>query len=245
MHRLLEVLGRGVGALYYLRSHRAVGGGQQQVYQFDKLNVVGGVVVHKLFVAHILCYRTEEIAHRSPRGAADARGLVGSGRSRGGVARGGLYAVVVGEVEGNQHRGELLGRVEEGYLLVGLIAVGYILEVVVADAEVEEVACHQLLARVAIVDVLASAAHEAYRVTCHVVRLNTIAEGLQILYNNGGNNALRSLSVRYFHYLEMVFLCLSRTLSPTKVAHRHPLSNQSQHHLSITFPHPVNTSPTP
>jgi hypothetical protein len=79
---------------------------------------------------------------------------------------------------------QVAGRVIKEHLLERLAAFGEVLNVVVSDAQIENVAARKCLTLIAVVDVLRSAEDVADCIARKGLRLDTVVKRLDILHNH-------------------------------------------------------------
>jgi hypothetical protein len=90
----------------------------------------------------------------------------------------------VGDVQVHQDTLEVIGRVIKEHLLERLAAFGEVLNVVVSDAQVENIAARKCLTLIAVVDVLRSAEDVTDCVTRKGLRLDTVVKRLDVLHDH-------------------------------------------------------------
>ena len=177
--RLLEVLLHLVDVAEHLALEAAVVLCEDQVHQFGHFERFGRFVLGEQVVLDVLVDRREEVADGAPR-RIDHVALFAAV----------LAAVVVGDVELVVHAqlgedaAQLFGRIVEGDLFERLSVFRDVFGVVMAGAQVEEVAAVHFVADVAVVDVLFAAQYVADGVAGEVVGLDAVAVGLYILHDH-------------------------------------------------------------
>jgi len=144
---LLEVFLGGVYVAQQLAFDAAVFVRGNQIDQFGHLDVLGRFVVVEILVAQVVVGVGEKIPDASPCGHGYVHPVAAVFA---GVRIGDVQPV--GDVQVQQDALEVRRRVVDKNLLEGLAVFGEMLDVVVADSEVENVASGELAAFVAVVD---------------------------------------------------------------------------------------------
>ena len=132
---LFEILLRGVDVAQQLAFDAAILVRGDQVDQLGHLDVLGCLVVAEILVAQVVVGVDEKVSQRVPRGHGDVRTVAAV------FARMFVRNVQpVGDVQMHQDALQVAGRVIKEHLLERLAAFGEVLNVVVPDAQIENVA---------------------------------------------------------------------------------------------------------
>ena len=157
---LLEIVARGIHIRQYLAFQAAVGLRYDKVYKFRHLNVLGRLVVHEIVVLQIAGGMAEEAADRRRR---RHRHMVQTAAAVAGVGIG--YVDGIGHIEIQQNALQQFGRIVDDDLFERAAVLGNVLDVVISDSHVKDIAFRYGMARIAVIDMLRTAHHIADGIT--------------------------------------------------------------------------------
>ena len=149
---LFEVLLRRVDVAQQFALDAAILVRGDQIDQFGHLDALAGLVVAALLVAQIVVRIDEKVAQRVPCGHGDVRAVAAV------FARMLVRNVQpVGDVQVHEDALQVPGRVVKEHFFVRLSSFGHVFDIVVADAQIEDVAARKCLTFIPVVDVFGAA----------------------------------------------------------------------------------------
>ena len=176
---LLETLFGGINIAQQFAFDAAIFMCNDQIDQLGHFDILGRLVVMKVFVTQITVGIGKEVAQRTPSGHGNMSERIFLV----------LYTIVrdtqlVSDVQMQQDPLKICRTVKEKNLFEGLTSFGAILDIVMAQAEIENIAARQRLAFIPIVNVFRAPQYIANGVARQHLRLNTVVKRFNILHDH-------------------------------------------------------------